>query len=112
MTDNMVFGGASLLSDLDLTTQVGTYIEDRPGDEGGGGLNGMIDWNNIYHHSNSVIQSNGYIFIDYNRDGGFDQAWRGDGNNGWETSGNGSDWRRDDGPVAEMENAAKEDKQG
>lgn len=71
----------------------------------------MINWDNVYYHASNAIQSDGYIFIDYNRDGHFDQAWYGDGNGGWFTSGSGDDWRRDNGPADELLAAAAKDNQ-
>lgn len=111
MTDNLIFGGPTLLPDLDSPTPVYTYVGNEPGDGGGGGLDGMINWDNVYYHASNAIQSNGYIFIDYNRDGHFDQAWYGDGNGGWFTSGGGDEWRRDNGPADELLAAAEKDNQ-
>ena len=93
---------------LDVELSVGNYYEDDSfgGEGGGGGYNFLIDSNNIYNHvsDGSMIQSNGYIFADYNRDKIYDQVWRGDASKGWETCvGGGLRWVKGDGPVEEME---------
>jgi hypothetical protein len=80
----------------------GGYLENMPGEGGGGGVNGLFNPGNYFNLASNAAQSNGYIFIDYNRDGSFDQAWYVDGNGSWWTTGNGETWRPDDGPVDEL----------
>ena len=44
----------------------------------------------------------GYVGFNYNGDDVWDQAWRADGNGGWETSVDGQHWRASDNPYPEI----------
>jgi hypothetical protein len=94
------------LSYLEFDQPVGAFYEgDSFGGGSGGSYNELIQGPITYHVSDgSMIGSNGYILADYNRDGNYDQVWKGDGKGGWVTcTGGGFRWVKDDGPVDEME---------
>ncbi|WP_144034237.1 hypothetical protein [Sphingomonas sp. IBVSS2] len=67
---------------------------------GGPGVNGLIDSKHIKKLSptGSVIQSNGYVLVDFNRDGIFDMAWQHISGKGWEMSADGKLWTPDRDP--------------
>ncbi|WP_137864925.1 MULTISPECIES: hypothetical protein [unclassified Sphingomonas] len=67
------------------------------GNQGGGqGVNSLIGPKiEKLSPTGSVIQSNGYVLVDFNGDRVFDIAWRPSPNGGWEVTADGQRWTPD-----------------
>jgi hypothetical protein len=68
------------------------------------GVNELIDKNEKLNLTTdgAYMESNGYVFGNYNGDDVFDRAWQADGNDNWTTSTDGQHWSPSSDPVGEI----------